>query len=141
MRRSQGRGLSRSALLLLLPVLFSAGNQPAYARLLFSTPRIDVGISATSMSMADLNADGRPDVVIVSGQFGTKLAILLGDGEGSFVPPEILPAGAGPLAVDVGDFNRDGRIDLVVASVDPTTQVSELSILAGHGDGDFSPRS
>jgi len=70
--------------------------------------------------------------------------ILLGKGDGTFQPPELLNAGSSPAAIPVaivtGDFNGDGKLDLAVASSDfniPAT--SNVSLFLGNGDGTFQP--
>jgi VCBS repeat protein/thrombospondin type 3 repeat protein len=129
----------RKSLLPLLLMLGTTGLQPSFARVLFSPLRLDLGFPSSSIAMADFNRDGRPDVVVTN-RDGSDLAVLLGDGEGSFTVPQRYPAGSGPIAAGVGDFNRDGRVDIVVAAVNSSTQAWEISILPGVGDGTFSPR-
>lgn len=60
--------------------------------------------------VADLNGDGRPDVVSGIGDF-----VLLGNGDGTFQSPFQL--GAGGSGIAVGDLNGDGRPDLAVGGV------------------------
>jgi hypothetical protein len=61
------------------------------------------------------------------------VSVLLGQGNGSFLPAQTLPAGSLPQSVAVGDFNGDGIPDLAVANSDSNT----VSVLLGNGDGTF----
>lgn len=65
------------------------------------------------ITSADLNADGRLDLVI--GNAATSdIALLLGDGAGKFHPAEkTLKAGDGAGYVAAADLNADGRPDIV----------------------------
>jgi hypothetical protein len=65
------------------------------------------------------------------------VAILLGNGDGTFQVPIAYAAGPYPSWVAVGDFNRDGKPDLAVANEDP--EAPSVSILLGDGDGAFQP--
>jgi hypothetical protein len=103
---------------------------------------VPVGGSPTSVVAADVNGDGRPDLVVpvadpASGRI-TGIEILLGDGSGGFTeapgsPISILAGSA--LSVAVADFDGDGKPDLAVAN----TQRNEILILRGNGTGRFGP--
>jgi hypothetical protein len=63
-----------------------------------------------------------------------NVSILLGNGNGTFVPPAVnFGAGDGPQSVAVGDFNNDTILDLAVANFGS----ANVSILLGNGDGTF----
>jgi len=61
------------------------------------------------------------------------VSVLLGNGDGTFLPRVDYAVGLGPSSVAVGDFNRDGRADLVTTNEDDGT----VSVLLGNGDGTF----
>ena len=61
------------------------------------------------------------------------MAILLGNGDGTFRTPALFEAKNGPYAVALGDLNEDGKVDVVVSNVEGRTQ--GLSVLLGNGDG------
>jgi len=68
-----------------------------------------------------LNGDGNIDLVMangdtdLSGVFGNAgtITVLLGKGDGSFLPPVNYPAGSNASAVAIADLNGDGQMDLI----------------------------
>jgi hypothetical protein len=97
---------------------------------------IPTGHRPGSIAVADVNRDGKPDLVVANTEDGT-LSVLLGDGKGHFVPATGSPFACGPSPNDiaVADMNRDGNPDLVVAN----TGTPYLTILLGDGKGGFVP--
>jgi hypothetical protein len=95
------------------------------------------GEAPVSVAVADFNGDGIPDLAVAD--FGVyyaqsgRMSILLGKGDGTFLPAENYAAGLFPAGLAVGDFNRDGIPDLVVAAYD------RVAVLLGNGDGTFQP--
>jgi len=86
------------------------------------------------MRLADVNGDGLLDLMVVSPQAGSRVAMRFGDptrgfGDEALIP---LPWAYGPYAVAAGDFSGDGRVDLAI--------VNDLSIglLLQDTDGGFS---
>jgi len=61
-----------------------------------------------------------------------SVSVLLGQGDGTFLPKADFPVGAFPVTLASADFNSDGRLDLALGGA-PTA----LSILSGKGDGTF----
>ncbi len=88
------------------------------------------------VTVADVNHDGKPDLLVTNADSGT-LSVLLGDGKGQFRPSSGSPFPAGHLPNDiaVGDMNGDGHPDLVIAD----HQSPYLTILLGDGKGSFRP--
>jgi hypothetical protein len=80
--------------------------------------------------IADLNGDGRADIVAAS---ANGAAVLLGYGDGTFQPN----ANYGPAInwVAVGDLNKDGKLDLVTSGPDRF-----VGTMLGNGDGTFQQR-
>ena len=72
----------------------------------------DAGDGPLSVAMGDLDGDGALDLVVAGGE----IAVLLGDGSGSFTEPELFDAGETPISVAIGDLNGDGDLDLAVAN-------------------------
>ncbi len=104
--------------------------------LIAPTTRFPAGASPSSVAIADVNSDGKPDI-IVANQHSHDVTILLGDGKGAFMESRASPFSAGnnPNDVAVGDFNEDQNLDLAFANHD----TDYLTVLMGDGRGDFSP--
>src|SRR5580658_266464 len=86
------------------------------------------------LAIGDFNRDGVQDLVATNA-FLNKIAVLLGNGDGSFNAPLYDTVAAQPWNVVVGDINQDGIPDLAVASDGSNT----VSVLVGIGDGTFQP--
>jgi hypothetical protein len=95
-----------------------------------------VGTAPGSVEIADLNGDGRPDIIVANEQ-SNNVTILLGDGKGGFTEAKgsPFPAGHDPNDIAIGDFNRDGRLDLAFAN----HEEKYLTVLLGDGQGGFTP--
>lgn len=88
------------------------------------------GAPALNMVVADMNGDGRPDLVIENGN--DNIAVLFGNSDGTFKPAVVTSfSGVGGLAV--ADMDGDGKLDAVA------TTPSGLAVLFGNGDGTFQP--
>ena len=68
-----------------------------------------------AVTIADLDGDGRADVVAANTGSGT-VTILRGSDGGGFDTPRNVPVGKQPRTVVAADVNRDGRGDMVVAN-------------------------
>ncbi len=86
------------------------------------------------LAVGDFNRDGIQDLVATNWGLN-NVAVILGNGDGSFQAPSYYAVGNDPWNVVVGDLNQDGFLDLVVAS----DGSSSASILQGNGDGTFKP--
>jgi hypothetical protein len=104
------------------PVITYAGGQPI------------------SIAVADVNADGKPDMVVANWALGT-VGVFIGNGDGSFQSIQTYDAGASvPSSVVVADLNGDGKADIAVASfVDANNPGVPVGVLLGNGDGTFQP--
>jgi hypothetical protein len=94
--------------------------------------RADYPLLGNNHIVADLNADGIPDL---AGVGNNSAAIMLGNGNGTFNPRVLFPAGGQTQDLAAGDFNGDGRVDLVVSISDPAVS---LALLTGNGNGTFN---
>jgi len=66
------------------------------------------------VAVGDFNGDGKLDLAVVNS--GHNVAVLLGNGDGTFPEAPGFGAGYDPDSVAVGDFNGDGKADLAVIS-------------------------
>jgi hypothetical protein len=87
------------------------------------------------LAIADLNGDGRADLVATN-VTANSLMVLLGNGDGTFQGPSTVSVGfVQQTQPAVGDFNGDGKADLAIANTDG----GNVSVLLGNGDGTFLP--
>ena len=102
---------------------------------------ITAGLAPSGIAVADLNGDGKQDLVVTNASSGTivgqSVAVLLGNGDGTFRIARTYTSGINPQDVVIGDFNGDGKPDLAVANNNDAT----ISVLLGNGDGTFGPRA
>lgn len=102
---------------------------------------VTVLANAALEALADVDGDGRPDVVLSHGD-STHVSVLLNRGAGAFAPGLGSPLDVGLPAFDaeVADVDGDGHADLVVATVDTGAQgfPSRVVVLRGDGRG-FTP--
>jgi hypothetical protein len=90
----------------------------------------DVGAGPRSIVAADLNRDGRPDLLTANISSGS-VSVLLNRGAGRFERlPDLVVNGASRATA--ADLDGDSELDLVVAG-------TALSIFPGRGDGTFGP--
>lgn len=90
------------------------------------------GDYASGCAAADVNGDGRPDIVVANTGSG-DVSVLLNRGNGTFEPEQAYRVGGSPIAVAIADLNGDGLPDIVAANSD----IGTLSILLNKGGGLF----
>ena len=108
------------------------------------------GYGAASVAVADVNRDGKPDLVVANceaspggvctsvGMGHGLAAVLLGNGDGSFQPAVTHDlSGLGAGSVVVADINHDGKPDLLVVSCGSSSCTSSVAVLLGNGYGTF----
>jgi hypothetical protein len=97
------------------------------------------GVDSTDIDVADFNGDTIQDLVVAVALNGSRTAILIGNGDGTFRAPLIItePNINVPQYQAVADYNGDGFQDLALSLGDGTQGL--LEILNGNGDGTFQP--
>jgi hypothetical protein len=87
----------------------------------------DFGRSAFEVILADVNHDGRLDVLAAAGE---GVRVMLGDGRGNFQPAPGSPflTGRGVWRLAVADMNGDGKLDIVTSNLESRS----VSILLGQ---------
>src|SRR5439155_21010032 len=88
---------------------------------------------------ADVNGDGKIDLVASTQSGSTAVSVLLATGTcgaicGTFLSPVTYTVGTSPRAIAGGDFNEDAKIDVVTANFSANT----FSYLQGSGTGTFA---
>jgi FG-GAP-like repeat/Putative Ig domain len=102
-------------------------------------PQVDYPIANIPyfVDVADLNGDTHPDLVFSTNPVGgSTVSVLLGRGDGTFLPETNFETGYGTSGVKIGDFNSDQIPDIAAACY----WSNSLDVLVGRGDGTFEPR-
>ena len=107
------------------------------------------GYAAESIAVADVNGDGKPDL-LVSNQCasygncanGGGVGVLLGNGNGTFQTAVSYSSTGIADSVAVADVNGDGKPDLLVGNYCAPTNCPggtdiTVAVLLGNGDGTF----
>jgi hypothetical protein len=97
------------------------------------------------METADLNGDGKPDIVLLEfGQLASdpsQFTALLNDGTGNFLPPIRSPVTAGPNVpypqFILGDFRNPSKADVAYITMYAPSNI--VAFVPGNGDGTFGP--
>jgi hypothetical protein len=87
---------------------------------------------------ADVNLDGRSDLVAACASPENSVAVFLGAGGGTFGAPIETSGFDSPRTLAVADFDRDSVPDLAVPRGSATAP-GHVSIVPGRGDGRFGP--
>jgi len=90
------------------------------------------GARNVSVAIADVNGDGKPDLLVAN--VNGSVAVLLGNGDGTFQSAVTYGSGGAADSVVVADVNGDGKPDVLVGN-----SGGSLGVLLGNGDGTFQP--
>jgi hypothetical protein len=100
----------------------------------------DAGQCPSSVAIADVSRDGKPDLVVTDDCTNSEgsVGVFLGNGDGTFKPAVMYDSGGhsdSGTSVAIGDLDLDGVPDLVV----PNSTSGNVGVLLGQGDGTFLP--
>jgi hypothetical protein len=84
----------------------------------------------SAIGITDVNRDGNQDLLITLYSLN-EVAVVLGNGNGTFKAPVFRATGNSPVAIATGDLNGDGWPDALVANF----AGSSVSVLLGDGAG------
>jgi hypothetical protein len=120
-----------ATLVLLGAVALAFASSPSHGGLGSYT----TGPGPVSVAAADLNGDGKPDLVTAN-RYANTISVFLNRGDGKFKPRRDYSGAGDPRAVAIGDLNDDGKPDLATVSND----ANALSVFLNKGDGTFANR-
>lgn len=93
----------------------------------------DAGPNATTIVVADMDADGIDDLVTGNTR-NQSVSVMLGTGRGSFGPPQSFAAGVDVDMIDIRDVNGDGKPDLTAGKFG---DFSKIMLLLNDGNAGF----
>ncbi|HVI08504.1 MAG TPA: VCBS repeat-containing protein [Candidatus Binatia bacterium] len=131
----------RRLLAFLAALQFACLAWPAFAQ--FNPPKLyTVGANPNSVAVADVNGDGKLDLVTVNATLGNpnifNFSVLLGNGNGTFQPAITtnLPFDGANLVI--ADMNGDHIPDLVITAQSDTSIEGSIIVMLGEGNGKFA---
>src|SRR5687768_17537792 len=121
-------------------VMLGVGNGTFGPRVNFST-----GAQSQDLAAGDFNGDGRVDLAVSLNSFEFSLALLTGNGDGTFNAPVTFDNTAAhddSPAIVATDLDNDGRLDVVIAHmlscfITPCVAARNITVMLGFGDGTF----
>lgn len=102
----------------------------------FAMPYVNyaAGASPVNLLLADVNKDGKGDLLSLSSTGSLLTTLLWGTGGAFTAATKTATVGASPMSLASGDLTGDGTPDVVSANSGDAT----LSLLKGQGDGTFA---
>jgi FG-GAP-like repeat len=111
-------------------VLLGNGNGTFQAMQTYSSGT-NLSANPGVMTLADVNGDGKPDVIVANENAAGTLSVLINNGNGTFQPPQQFAVGSDPVSVVAGTLN--GQTALIAANIGG----NNVSVLLGNGNGTF----
>jgi Bacterial Ig-like domain (group 3)/FG-GAP-like repeat len=106
--------------------------------------QIDSQTDFGSLVLADVDGDGKADIVATAGMFSFgilssgNLLVYLSHGDGTFAAPEIVATLTNAGDMIVTDLNKDSKPDIAFLSSNSSTGAFSLNVLLGNGNGTFA---
>ena len=110
----------------LLSILHGNGNGTFTPLSSYVLPAVPAQIN-----VADMNGDGKPDLIVLFTSATPAFAVINGNGDGSFQSPVLFSSTRYPAGLAVVDTNNDGRLDVVTAGSQANFQAPALEIFRG----------
>lgn len=112
----------------------------------FAAPVAYPVLEPLAVVAADVNGDGRPDLITLAGN-GNSASVQLNLKKGGFGTAQtFFDPGQTAGALAVGDVSGDGKSDIIFANTNSSSDVSvsgtytgSVSVLLGNGKGGFTP--
>lgn len=110
--------------------------QGSHGPLRYRRTELEVSPFAYFTAAGDFNGDGFVDIAFTTAP-ADVIGVLLGKGDGTFLPARLYEDCPASDRMVVADFNRDGHQDLAVTCF----AGNAVAVLWGKGDGTFSERT
>jgi hypothetical protein len=124
-----------------ISVLFNNAAAGATAASFAAQQTVTVASNPVAVAIADLDGDGKPDVIVANAASGTlsllRNTTVAGSATATFAAAQSLDVDVYPFSVAVADFDGDGKPDLAVANLGSAT-VSLLRNTTAAGATTFS---
>ncbi len=113
-------------------IVLGGGSHP----LSYRTGSVPTGVLPYRPVLADLNGDGKLDVIYSSNP-ASVIGVALGNGDGSFQAPRLFEGCPSSDGLVVTDLNQDGRLDVAAAC----STGNFVAFFLGTGDGTLAAPS
>lgn len=96
-----------------ISLLLQDGANPGTFRAPIQMP---VGTNPRALAVADLNGDGKPDILVADRSAGAWVILHDPASTTGFLAPVGYSAGSQPVSITIADLDGDGRLDFVIAN-------------------------
>jgi len=118
------------------------GFNPAVNYSINTTSQTGVSQIIAEITAADLNNDGKIDLLVpnfgTQSNAGSTVAVLYGNGDGTFQPDSDITVTTNPRYVVVADLNKDGIPDMAVTMDDGPSNFQGIDIVLQNPVGTFN---